>query len=265
MFSHPSEAPSEGPPPLAGQLVWVEYGAGDGRTVRYSVPRTRPGWELTEEPLPESVGHYEAAELLRQVLLRWVADTGRDALVARNLAVRWDREHPQRGADPDLCLVEPAPRYDRDLGSILDWQEGHHVPKLAVEIVSNADPRKDYEVVPDKYAACGVDELWVFDPLLVGPRRHGGPFLLQQWRRRGDALVRIYQGAGPFYSPLLGAHIASPDGKELRPHHDPELCLPWPTREEAEVAERDRRIAERDRRIAELEERLAGGRVPREE
>jgi hypothetical protein len=37
---------------------------------------------------------------------------GRDALVAENLAFRWNERRPSIGVDPDVCLIEPAPPGD---------------------------------------------------------------------------------------------------------------------------------------------------------
>jgi hypothetical protein len=105
----------------------------------YRLPKARREWALGEETIPESVVHGEAAALLRAILAWWAR--GKNNMhVARNLAVRWDEAHPQ-----------------------------------AIEVVSEINPRKDYDVASEKYAASGTRELWVFDPLLSGPTTHGGP------------------------------------------------------------------------------------------
>ena len=52
----------------------------------------------------------------------------------------------------------------------------------------------------------GTRELWVFDPLLVGPAAHGGPMTLQVWRRdTSGTFRRVYAGEGPARSEELGA------------------------------------------------------------
>lgn len=66
-------------------------------------------WVLTEENMPESTLHRDTVDLLRLILLAFVARTGRQALVAANFACRWDAAHPRAGVDPDIALVEPAP------------------------------------------------------------------------------------------------------------------------------------------------------------
>ncbi len=45
--------------------------------------------------------------------------------------------------------------------SLRTWHEDEPPPIVAVEVVSENTPRKDYVVVPEKYAASGVGELWI--------------------------------------------------------------------------------------------------------
>ena len=237
--------------------------------VRYDVPVVADDWILPEVPVPESVPHRSIVELVAALLSAWAARTGRDAFVARNLAFRWDEERPRIGVDPDVCLIEPSPPEAEQLQSLLLWRPGHHAPRLAIEVVSRNHPYKDYSVVPDKYAASGVGELWVFDSDLIGSRARGGPHRLQLWARSADAsFVRRYAGNGPMLSPALGAWVFAPDeGRRLRIADD-EACLSlWLTSEEAERAAKDAERAAKDaeraakdaalRRVAELEAELA--------
>lgn len=60
----------------------------------------RPDWTFPEEPVPESQSHDQTLDLLEAILLAWVARTSRSALVARNLAVRWERPCPIRASIP---------------------------------------------------------------------------------------------------------------------------------------------------------------------
>jgi hypothetical protein len=122
-----------------------------------------------------------------------------------------------------------------------------------------------------RYAACGVDELWVFDPRLVGPRIAGGPHRLQVWTRtREGDFARAYAGPGPTRSEVLDAWLLAVDeGRKLRISGDADGERMWLTAEERERAEKDRERAEKDReraekerlqrQVAELEARLRGG------
>src|SRR5207247_1618345 len=117
-------------------------------TLQYDVARSRDGWEISEELMPESVLHDEAVALLKALLAAWAARVG-SANVVRNLAVRWDAEHPKVGVDPDVCVLVPPPPDVQDLKSLRTWIVGHVAPVLAVEVVSETNPHKDYAVAPD--------------------------------------------------------------------------------------------------------------------
>lgn len=217
-------------------------------SVRYDLPRPGVGWELGET-LPSSYLHDEIVTLLRAILSHWAERFRPDALIARDLAFRWDRDRPKHGVDPDVAVFAPRPpEHAADLRSICTWKDGHIPPLFAIEVVSDTEPRKDYAIAPDKYAASGARELVVFDPKMTGPKTHGGPFRLQVWRRDGSgAFARGYAGEGPSYSDALGAHlVVLEDGHVLRLADDPAGERLWPTAEEAARA-----------RVAELEAQLA--------
>lgn len=230
-----------------------------GREVQvvYGVPESLPGWELSEEKMPESDAHDETVELL-EAILSWWARGRSDVQIARNLAIRWNRAAPRVGVEPDVCVLWPRPpRPESDvLARVRTWLPGHAPPRLAIEVVSDSDPRKDYAIAPDKYAASGTEELWIFDPLLAGPTAHGGPRRLQIWQRsEGGRFERTYEGEGPARSALLGAYaVVTDEGRRLRIADDPEGTALWPTEAEAERAEKEAALA----RVAELEARLRG-------
>ncbi len=234
--------------------------------VVYDVPRSLPGWELPEETMPESDAHDEAVELLKAILAWWAHGRG-DVQIARNLAIRWERSAPAVGVDPDVCVLSPRPTKAESgdvLTSVRTWLPGHAPPRLAIEVVSETNPRKDYAIAPDKYAASGTEELWVFDPLLAGPRTQGGPHRLQIWRRDAEAgFERAYAGDGPAYSPMLGAYaVVVDDGRKLRISATSDGNDLWPTGEEAERAAKEAERAAKEAalaRVRELEAMLAGG------
>ena len=240
----------------------MESGARAQRVgVRYEVPVGHDGWELREETMPESVTHDRAVELLKALLAAWAANAGASApaFVARNLAVRWDPSRPSIGVDPDVSVFTPAPPGSDALRSVRTWLPGHTAPLVAIEVVSEGDPRKDYVTAPDKYAASGTRELWIFDPLLAGPTSHGGPFRIQVWRRTaGSDFMRVYAGDGPARSEALGAYlVATGEGQLLRIADDEAATRPWLTAEEAERAAREAEHAEKEAERAQKEAALA--------
>jgi hypothetical protein len=242
--------------------------------VSYDVPRSLPGWELSEETMPESAKHDEVVALLKALLLWWAR--GRQSVqVARNMAIRWDAAAPRVGVDPDVCVLSPAPPWKTlaggttDLPSVRTWVDGHMAPRLAIEVVSETNALKDYAIAPDKYASSGTEELWIFDPHLAGPRTQGGPFRLQLWRRRDGHFVRDHAGDGPFFSPFLDAFaIPTEEGTLLRVAALADGTGLWLTGEEAERAAKEAERAAKEaalaaneaaeRRIRELEALVAG-------
>ena len=194
--------------------------------VIYAVPRWDPAWAVPEVPVPESDTHDAAIEWLRGLLLAWVERSGRDIKVVRNLGIRWMPEEPRAGFDPDLCVLEPSPPTDEPLPSLRLWQPKHAAPLLAIEVVSQGHPYKDYVDTPERCAACGVRELWVYDPMLVGPAARGGPHLLQVWQRTDSGrFERTEAGSEAAFSPTLRAWLHPqrsrlPAGARLHVSHD---------------------------------------------
>jgi hypothetical protein len=171
--------------------------------------------------------------------------------VARNLAVRWDASQKQVGTDPDVCILQPRPREFEELGSLQTWLDGHVAPRLAIEVVSSSNAKKDYVEVPEKHAAAGTEELWVFDPRLLGPRAHGGPVRLQVWRRSEGAFVREYVGEGPAWSTYLRAWlVVTEGGAKLRLASRADGTGVWPTKEEAERAAKEAALAAKEAALA---------------
>jgi Uma2 family endonuclease len=225
-----------------------------GILVQHRIYEFSDDWTIGEEPVPEAPWHDDALDLLKALLLHWVARSRRNVAVYRNIAVRVRREKPRVGFDLDLALVDPAPAGERDISSLRVWDPGHAVPKLVIEVVSPSHPYKDYSDIPDRCAAVGVSELVVFDPMLAGPKAFGGPFRLQGWRRTdAGTFERVVAGEGPVPSAILGAHfVAVEDGRRLRIADDEAGTLLWQT------AEEDARLAEQRAlaRVAELEAEL---------
>jgi hypothetical protein len=109
--------------------------------------------------------------------------------------------------------------------------------------------------VQDKYAAVGVEELWVCDPGGFGPKALGGLVLLQLWcRTSSGVLTRRHFGDGPERSELLGVWLF-PKAQDHLVIADARGDERWLTAEEAESeradAERTRADTERTRADAE--------------
>ena len=235
--------------------------------LRYPLTRIPDEWEIPEVPVPEAVAHDQLVAYLVALLTAWAGRTGQDILVARNLAVRWIESHPRVGIDPDVALIDPAPPNPKQLRSLKLWEPGCHAPRLAIEVVSENHPYKDYVVLPERYSAMGVGELWVLDPGGFGPRRLGGPTLIQQWvRDAGGTLVRSHSGDGPVYSEAVEGWLRADRERGVSISGDADGAGRWLTgEEEGQVhaegrleAERQRDEARRDAARLEAKLRAAG-------
>jgi hypothetical protein len=118
--------------------------------------------------------------------------------------------------------------------------------------VSESHPYKDYLDIQERYADCGVVELWVIDPELSGPARWGGPHLLQVWQRDARGRFARVVAGDAWRSPTLGAWVrVTPHGVVLSDDADGQSR--WLTAEEAARAA----ATEAEARIRELEAELS--------
>lgn len=224
-------------------------------TVAYEVPDADESWELPEVDVPETAWHDAIIELLKLVLKEWGTRVGVRCLVASNLALRWNRARWKVGVDPDVALYAPPPPEGEETSSVCTWEEGNAPPRVAVEVVSKSSATKDYLTGPDRYAASGTTEVWVFDPKRYGPKIHGGPYPLQLWRRDESGIFRqLYRGDGPCESPEMGAWLViTDDGTRLRLADDRDGVHLWPTAAERAAIEQERAEARREQAESEQE------------
>jgi hypothetical protein len=232
------------------------------RVIQQSEIVADPGtWVLTEEQVPESSKHDNLSDDVKHVLLYRAKQAGWNVKIGRNLALRWDPEHPQYGVDPDVYMVGPPPPEGEEVMSLRLWVPGHVPPQLAVEIVSPSHPTKDYVKAPEKYAASGTKELWILDPGLEGPAKTGGPYRIQVWRRLDDAaFAQVYAGEGPAWSEAVQGWVHFiPERAWYALSTDKAGLDRWPTGEEAERAAREaaQRKVEAAQRKAEAAQRQA--------
>jgi len=225
--------------------------------IRYPVRPSPEAWILPEGTVPESPVHDEVAEGLKLLLRAWATRSPSKLRIARNLAIRFDEQNPRVGIDPDVCVLAPPPDDLDELGSLCLWKPGHTPPPLCFEIVSTSHPNKDYVAIQDRYAALGTRELFVFDPMLAGPKSLGGPVPLQLWRRDASGgYDRVHFGAEPIFSEVLGAWVIA-EGRSLFIADDREGTQRWLDEAALQRAEavRARAEADQERRAREALER----------
>ncbi len=211
-------------------------------------------WFMELEDVPETFLHDVIIELLKLVLRHRYRE--QDALVTSNVPCRWDPEDQRVGVNPDVILLVPAPPEGEKLKSLRVWQPDHQPPKLAIEIVSETNAAKDYTEGPLRLGRLGAEELWIFDPERHGPDDHGGPFVLQIWRRsatRPGQMEAIYRGDAPAFSPVLNAWVVTTrtkDGQRLRVADDAEGRQLWSTEAEDEAQARQAEATRADAEAA---------------
>ena len=227
-------------------------------SLSYRLPRWNPAWAVPDVPVPEAPSHDHAIDYLKSLLAAWAARMGADHHVFRNLGLRWIPEEPRVGFDPDLAVVVGGEEVANNTGTLKLWLPQHGAPRLAIEVVSAGHPYKDYVDTPERAAAAGIPELWLYDPLLAGPRARGGPYLLQVWRRSERGFIRMHAGSGPAASVELGAWLhptrhLGPGTPELGISDDEAGQRRWLTQLQVEAhrAEAEARRAETEARRAE--------------
>lgn len=252
-------------------------------SVRYADALYRPvppvefddeGYPGPDGKMPESTRHEAAATYGVIALRSWFRDQPQ-TLVARDLLMLFEEGTRSAALAPDLMVVFNAGNPDRSSYKV--WREGDRVPAFALEVLSTSTRGQDLRAKPALYAALGVHELWLFEPIkrqLVGYRLEGD---------RYDGIRPRPDGSRP--SRVLGLDVLVEDGElrfrnpdtgEILPDHDQSESQrreergrrkkAEAQREKAEVqrekaeAQRDqerKRREQAERRIKELEARLA--------
>jgi hypothetical protein len=229
--------------------------------VRSSYPAD---WYMEDnDPVSQDPDHQQDEFVMQSRLLAWQKRTKQDhLLIGCEMACRWDRRHPRVGVAPDVYVVDRPPARDKEtgyIGSLRTWESGNSPPLLAIEVVSNSRPKKDYKDSPERHDLLGTFELWIFDPHLFGYTKEQPPVLLQIFQRETNhQLVQMHAGAGPFRSDALDAWVMVIDG-DLVIANDPEGNDRWPTLEEAEQwrADEEARRADAERDAKELAQKRA--------
>ena len=238
MMQHSTQSPSPsaekaGSPPLSVVHADALY-------------RPVPPVEYDDEGYPgpdgnvtESTRHWAAAIYSYDALRIWFKDQP-DTLVAGDLMVLFEEGNREAALAPDVMVVFGAGNDHRSSYKV--WQEGDRMPAFVLEVLSTSTWRKDVRVKPALYAALGVRELWLFEPVGV---------YLVGYRLDGD----IYQPIRPLTDGGLPSRVLGLDGLV----HDGELRFGNPTTGET-LPSHDEAVAKAEhaeRRIAELEALLA--------
>ena len=163
-----------------------------------------------------------------------------DALVAADILVYPQRGNPRKSRAPDVLVALGVGTHKRM--SYFVWREGKP-PDWVLEVASHSTKEKDLGEKRDDYAAMGVPEYWLFDP--IGGQFNGMPRL--QGLKLVDGVyrpiaARVVGGKKVIRSEVLGLDVRR-DGELLR-FRDPK------------TGQDIRHQAESEARVAELEAEL---------
>ncbi len=167
----------------------------------------RPGEIIYPEEdgkVSESDKHYkQAMRLIGELEAFFAADP--TVFVGGNLFVYYREGDPKQCFSPDVMVVRGVrPRTSAERGSFRVWEEGA-LPAVIIELTSGATRRDDTVRKPDLYAALGVPEYYLFDPL--------GEFLRPRLQGYHLTSVGRYERlpGDEFDSPALGLHLVVRD------------------------------------------------------
>ncbi len=154
------------------------------------------------------------AELLRPLVAKWLATSGRRTFVGADQFLYFVEGDPKQRVAPDVYVM---PGVDPGLAPPC-WKlwELDAPPSFALEIVSQ-NHRKDYEKLPPVYGRIGVRELVIFDPRATARSRVRVRW--QVWRREGARGWKLVERsmADRIESRELGCWLrAVGDGSALR-------------------------------------------------
>jgi hypothetical protein len=207
----------------------------------------------TEDKVGQDTLQMLILEVLRPLVERWYALSGKPAFVGEDQFIYYKQHNAQKVVAPDLYVL-PGVRPGRRIKSWKVWKTGV-VPSFALEVVASDDPDKDYVEVIDRYAEMGVGELVLYDP---DHERSDERVRWQRYRRlktRGLTLVESSNG-DRLRSRVLGCFlraVGSGDDARLRLGTGPTGDDLVPTEAEAERAAKEQAL----RRVAELEALVA--------
>jgi hypothetical protein len=173
-----------------------------------------PTFYPSSDNMGEDAVQRDIAEMLRPLLIRYLAERGIQAYVGADQFIYWEKGNPRACVAPDVYVMpglsqRVAPRCWKI------WQTGI-VPSFALEVLSEENEGKDVDDGPQRYEALGVEELVLFDPYVdVG----SGRTRFRRYRRDGGGKLARVEATNEdrVRSEVLGCYLrAEGERPELR-------------------------------------------------
>jgi Uma2 family endonuclease len=216
-----------------------------------ATPHPPPGTIIYPEEdgsVTESDVHFYQGAALVLALKLFFADQP-DVFVAGNIAFYYQEGNPRKYFGPDV-LVARGVRPGVQRPSYLLWQEGVP-PAVIIELTSASTRQEDVLRKPRHYAALGVREYYLFDPLgeYLTPR-------LQGYHLNAEGRYERLSGE-EFDSPAMGLRLLVRDGALRLLNPVTGLLLPTLDEADAALAEKEQALTEAEAEIARLRAELA--------
>jgi hypothetical protein len=234
--------------------VWYSLGVMSNAAWRLEVddPSDTTFYPISDDMAEDAIQR-DITELLRPLLVRFLAERDIKAYVGADQYIYWTRGNNRAVVAPDVYVM---PGFPQNVAPKCwkTWQT-HVAPSFAVEVMAESDNGKDVEESPRRHDALGTKELVVFDPYVdVSSGRMR--FRVHRRDKQGRLVVVEATNTDRVRSEVLGCFVrAVGEGPSLRLRlgTGPEGDEMFPTAEEAERHGRLSAEAEINRMRAEIE------------
>jgi Uma2 family endonuclease len=163
----------------------------------------------TEYPIEDEMGEdaiqRDITELLRPLLVRYLADKGVKAYVGADQFIYWVKGNPTAVVSPDVYVMPGLPQTVRPRC----WKVwlANVVPSFALEVMAWDKKRKDVTESPERYGELGTQELVIFDPYAFERRRVGPRFRVHRRNAQGKLALVEETNADRVHSEALGCFV----------------------------------------------------------
>jgi Uma2 family endonuclease len=159
-------------------------------TEGYSYELNKGVIEVSDAPHPN---HFAVLQEIRDQLVMYKRTTpGFIHSIAGSNDCKVLVDTAQSERHPDLSFYLTPPPDTKDVWS--EW-----VPAVVVEVVSKSSSKRDYGDKPPEYAAFGIDEYWIVDPL------ENRMTVMTRWR--GTWKPRTLKPSSKYSTPLLPGFV----------------------------------------------------------
>jgi Uma2 family endonuclease len=205
--------------------------------------------ESDGKPVAKTDAHINALIYLREALKDYFRDEPQ-VYVAGNMLLYYEEGDPSASVAPDVFVVKGIPKKERRIYKL--WEEGR-APNVVIEISSRSTRLEDLGNKRVLYAMLGVQEYFLFDPIVeyLDPPLQGFRLIADDYERLEAAQD------GSLFSQVLGLTLRREDEllRLINPSTNQSLLTPAEAQQQARTEAEARHAAEQ--RATEAETELA--------